>query len=114
MYDIHTGTRNFCKFSTPVAQYQGYGYALLKPGQQQQQQYNGRKGNSRYGYGYNIRIRTYPELNLSGKCCVWYVQNHTRGITRARDFCKFCTAFTPVPVTSVRAVPNGEEKRHDA
>ena len=45
MYDIHTGTRNFCKFCTPVAQYSGYGYALVKIV-------------CRYGYGYNIRVTT--------------------------------------------------------
>ena len=31
----------------------------------------------------------YPELLQAKKCSVGYVQNHTRGITRTRRFCKW-------------------------
>ena len=48
MYDIHTRTRNFCKLCTPVPQYPGYEYALLKI----------TGCGCGYEYGYNVGIPT--------------------------------------------------------
>ena len=47
----------------------------------------------------------YPELlQVKRLCTVGYVQKHTPGFTRTRNFCKFCTTFVPVPGTSSSSV----------
>ena len=72
-------------------------------------------------YGYRVRVQLvylpgtsvismrlpypYPELLwVRGLCSLGYVQDHTPGITRTRNSCKFCTAFIPVPGSYVSSV----------
>ena len=54
LLDIHTHTRNFCKFCTPVAQYPGYGYVRVEL--------------PVYGCGYNIHIHTRNFCELCMTC----------------------------------------------
>ena len=54
----------------------------------------------------SVRL-SYPSpefLLVTILCSVGYAQNHTRSVTRARNCCKFCTTFIPVPGTCVSSV----------